>query len=89
MGRKEFNKPSFSSTPVESQLRTALKPEVLPGAPDSVVNFWSSGWESPGEVAALSGVTKSLRSRVISYSRTMVALTREALTSCSPQLSPA
>lgn len=73
MGRKEFGYPSFSSAPVESQLRAALKQEALPGAPDSVGDFWSSGWDSPGEglftPAALPGVTKSLRRCVILYAR--------------------
>ena len=92
MGRKEFNKPSFSSTSVESQLIAALKQEALPGAPDSVGDFGSSGSDRPGEglftPAALPGVTKSLRSCVISYARITSVLTRESQTSCPPQAFP-
>ena len=91
MGRKEVSKP-FSSTPVESQLRAALKQEALPGAPDSVGDFWSSGSDRPGEglftPAALPGVTKSLRSCVIPYARITSVLTRESQTSSPPQALP-
>ena len=91
-GRKEFNKPSFSSTSVESQLIAALKQEALPGAPDSVGDFGSSGSDRPGEglftPAALPGVTKSLRSCVIPYARITSVLTRESQTSCPPQAFP-
>lgn len=49
MEGKEFNQPlpSFSSTLVESHLRAALNQEILPGAPDSKMNFQPSSWGEP------------------------------------------